>query len=94
MLTSSLLAACSSRKISKPAPVNGELIFQSGFEGDCRVVPKNKDSDIIGADKTFKDHNDWVEDLDNHPNIGNFDLQYEGGDSTMRFAKIIAGFTE
>jgi len=31
----------------------------------------------------------WVNDLDNHPDIGNFNLQYQGGDSTMRFAKII-----
>lgn len=68
----------------------GELIFQSGFEDDCRVVPRNGgDSDIVGADNTLSEKNDWVEDLDNHPNIGNFNLQYQGGDTTMRFAKII-----
>ena len=68
---------------------SGELIFQSGFENDCRVIPRNNDSDIVGADKSFSTHNDWIHGLDNHPDIGNFNLQYQGGDSTMRYAKII-----
>jgi len=69
-------------------PQQGELIFQSGFENDT-VIPRSGDADIVGADKKLPDHNDWVKDLDNHPNIGNFNLQYQGGDSSMRFAKII-----
>ncbi|MGZ5133670.1 MAG: hypothetical protein ACXWCG_00915 [Flavitalea sp.] len=66
----------------------GELIFQSGFENDT-VISRSGDADIVGADKTLPDHNNWIKDLDNHPDIGNFNLQYQGGDSTMRFARII-----
>lgn len=66
-----------------------ELIFESGFEPDSKVIPKGNDADIIGKDLTFNADNDWVEDLDNHPDVGNFNLQYQGGDSSQRFAKII-----
>lgn len=65
------------------------LIFQSGFEDDT-IIAKNGDADIVGADKKLTNHNDWVKDLDNHPNIGNFNIQFEGGDSSMRFARIVA----
>lgn len=68
----------------------GELIFHSGFEQGVKVVPRNGDGDIMGVDKSVSGHNDWVEDLDNHPNIGNFNIQYQGGDTTMRYARIIA----
>lgn len=72
---------------------NQELIFQSGFEPESKVVPKNtspdSDSDIIGKDVSLPKNNDWVNDFDNHPDIGDFMLQYQGGDESMRFAKII-----
>ncbi|MEJ7769597.1 MAG: hypothetical protein WKF89_17390 [Chitinophagaceae bacterium] len=68
---------------------NGEMIFQSGFEDSSIVIARNSNSDIVGKDNSLNVHNDWVADLDNHLNIGNFNLQYEGGDSTMRFAKIV-----
>lgn len=79
----------------KPAMINnpvdeGQLIFQSGFESDSRVVNLRSDADIIGKDMSLPDHNDWQKDLDNNPNIGNFSLQYQGGDSTQRYARIIA----
>jgi len=82
-----LFTACAKEKT--PESTTGTLIFQSGFEPDSKVISKGSDSDIIGIDKAFPDHNDWINDLDNHPEIGNFSLQYQGGDSTMRFAKII-----
>jgi len=69
---------------------NGELIFQSGFEPASKIVTKSLDADITGIDLSLSSHNDWVDNLDNHPDIGNFNLQYQGGDSTMRYAKIIA----
>lgn len=84
-----LLTGCKPGSVTKNEDNNGELIFQSGFEGDSKVVARNTESDITGTDVSLRDHNDWVNDLDNHPNIGNFSLQYQGGDSTMRFAKII-----
>lgn len=82
-----LFTACAQEKT--PEADNGILIFQSGFEPDSKVISKGSEADIIGTDRSFPDHNDWVNDLDNHPDIGNFSLQYQGGDSTMRFAKII-----
>ncbi|HBL76512.1 MAG: hypothetical protein A2W90_00385 [Bacteroidetes bacterium GWF2_42_66] len=66
----------------------GELIFQSGFEPDSKVIARGSDADITGKDNSFPSHNDWVNDLDNHPDIGNFSLQYQGGDDSQRFAKI------
>jgi len=66
-----------------------ELIFQSGFEPGSKVVVRENDADIVGKDNSHNENNDWVNDLDNHPDIGNFNLQYQGGDSTMRFAKIV-----
>ena len=82
------LSACAQENPSEGA--QGTLIFQSGFEPGSKVIAKGSDSDIIGIDKSFKANNDWVNDLDNNPEIGNFNLQYQGGDSTMRFAKIIS----
>lgn len=82
-----LFTACAQEKVTEVK--NGTLIFQSGFEPDSKVIAKGSDSDITGTDKTFSGQNDWVSDLDNHPDIGNFNLQYQGGDSTLRFAKIV-----
>jgi hypothetical protein len=70
--------------IPKPA-----LIFQSGFEPESKVIPRGSDSDITGTDLSFSEKNDWVADLDENPLVGNFNLQYQGGDSTQRFAKIV-----
>lgn len=84
-----VFSSCKSGSDAKNPVTEGQLIFQSGFENDSKVVPRGSDADIIGADNSLPDHNDWVNDLDNNPNIGNFNLQYQGGDSTMRFAKII-----
>ena len=89
MIFSILLTACSSGQGEEISGSEGELIFQSGFEPGSTVLKKTNDADIIGIDKSFTDHNDWVSDFDNHPVIGNFNIQYQGGDSTMRYAKII-----
>lgn len=84
-----LVSGCAGKDESKKSSAEGQLIFQSGFEPDSRVVPRGSDADITGTDKSLKDHNDWVKDLDDNPNIGNFSIQYQGGDSSMRYAKII-----
>ena len=89
MIFSTLLITCVPKKTTGPFISNREMIFQSGFEGNVKVVPRNNDSDIIGTDSSVAAPNDWIRDLDNHPNIGNFNIQYEGGDSTMRYARII-----
>ena len=85
-----LLSSCHSKQIATETPGERQLIFQSGFENESQVIPQRADADIIGMDKSLPAVSDWVRDLDNHPDIGNFNLQYQGGDSTMRFAKIIA----
>lgn len=84
-----LMAGCSSDHTSDSEPQEGELIFQSGFEGDSRIINRNGDSDVVGIDWSLSENNDWEKDLDDHPDIGDFNIQYQGGDSTMRFAKII-----
>ncbi len=66
-----------------------ELIFNSGFEPSVEVVNVGTEADIIGIDESFSDKNDWSTDLDNNPMIGNFTLQYQGGDETQRIAKVI-----
>jgi hypothetical protein len=85
-----LLAACKTTLSSRDTSAAGELIFQSGFEKNTTIISTRSDADIIGADQTFSSHRDWVADFDNHPLIGNFNLQYHKGDSTMRQAKIVA----
>ncbi len=67
---------------------NLELLFQSGFEPTTEVVSYNSDADIKGTDNSFSDHNDWIQDLDLNPKIGNFNIQYQGGDDSQRYAKI------
>lgn len=84
-----LLLLTANAQEEQTGKANGTLIFQSGFEADSKVVTKGLEADITGIDRSFADHNDWVNDLDNSPSIGNFNLQYQGGDSTIRFAKII-----
>jgi hypothetical protein len=84
-----LFSNCTSGPDIKNVRKEGQLIFQSGFEDLSRVITLRSDADIVGTDKSLPDHNDWVKDFDNNPNIGNFNLQYQGGDSTQRFAKII-----
>jgi hypothetical protein len=32
---------------------NGTLLFQSGFESDCTVIPQNNEADIIGTDRSY-----------------------------------------
>lgn len=71
----------------------GILLFQSGFEPGSKIKPGNNpftgDDDIIGKDNSVPPPNDWVEDLDNSKIIGRFNLQYQGGDTTQRFARIV-----
>ena len=78
-----------SQKLQNEDVLEPVLIFQSGFEPDSRIIPRGSDEDITGSDKSLNEKNDWVKDLDDNSLIGNFNLQYQGGDSTQRIAKII-----
>ncbi|NOQ76153.1 MAG: T9SS type A sorting domain-containing protein [Crocinitomix sp.] len=69
-----------------------ELIFHSGFEPMSTLTVGG--NDIIGVDNSVSPPNNWVNDLEYHPNIGNFSIFYEGGNDTMRFAKIVTDPTD
>lgn len=85
-----VITACAQEKLPDvQPPVKAVLIFQSGFEPGSKVIQRGSDSDITGKDLSVAASNDWETDFNNHPDIGNFNLQYQGGDSTQRFAKII-----
>jgi hypothetical protein len=82
------LVSCSRNQQEEQVPVP-ELIFQSGFEPESKVVARGSDADIVGTDHSLNEKNDWVKNLDENPYIGKFSLQYQGGDSAQRFAKIV-----
>jgi hypothetical protein len=88
LLLAFLISACSETGHQENLE-NGQLIFQSGFEPGSKVIARGSDADITGKDLSLPDHNDWERDFDENPFIGNFSLQYQGGDSSMRFARII-----
>jgi hypothetical protein len=88
LLLAFLISACSETSHQEKLG-NGQLIFQSGFEPGSKVITRGSDADITGKDLSLPDHNDWERDFDENPVIGNFSLQYQGGDSSMRFARII-----
>lgn len=71
----------------------GTLLFHSGFEPGSYLVrganALTSDDDIAGKDLSVPAPNDWVEDIDKSKNLGRFNLQYQGGDTTQRYARII-----
>lgn len=90
----------SSAKEEFTAIPEGNLLFQTGFEGTSNIVPRTRNKpgeeshnyetdDIVGVDNTFSSHNDWVKDLDQNPMAGEFLVEYTGGDSSKRYVKII-----
>ncbi|MFP5040894.1 hypothetical protein [Parasediminibacterium sp. JCM 36343] len=106
LLGIAMLAACAGNKnhVATSATVNatdnGQLIFQTGFEGSSKVVTNIKTipsfitphyaiDDIVGKDTTLAEKSDWVKDLDNNPDAGQFLIEYTGGDPTKRNVKII-----
>lgn len=85
------LTACSQEKLPVgQSPEKAELIFQSGFEPGSAIEAKGSEADISGKDLSVAPPNDWANDFDNHPEVGTFSLQYQGGMESQRFAKIIA----
>jgi len=86
-----ILTACAQEKSPGIlSSAKAELIFQSGFEPGSTVVTKGSDADITGKDLSVEAPNDWTEDFDKHPEVGTFSLQYQGGDESQRYTKIIA----
>jgi hypothetical protein len=68
---------------------NEELIFQTGFESPSVGIPSDEIQYFTGQDDSVSAPNNWSTDLDNHPNIGDFSIQYQGGDTTQRYARIV-----
>jgi hypothetical protein len=82
---------------TKQTHLKPELIFQSGFEGTTRVVQDLGTNDlgapyehIAGLDNTLKIKNDWDSNWASVLKNGKMQVQYTGGDSSKRFAKIIS----
>ena len=81
-------------------PVAPELIFQTGFEGNSALVPYRgsggSDQLIIGCDTTLNGHNDFDEVFGKKGvqkgQVGSYGflVQYQGGDISQRFAKIVS----
>ncbi|WP_080058423.1 hypothetical protein [Spirosoma aerolatum] len=74
-----------------------ELIFQTGFEGSSRVVKAIGSNDhgammeyLDGVDTSFPTKSDWRTDWRPVVKNGRMQVQYTGGDSTKRFARVIA----
>ncbi len=74
-----------------------QLIFQSGFEGTSTVAADLSTNDygahteyITGIDSSLHKKNNWDKDWKNFSRKGIFQIQYTGGDSSKRYAKIIA----
>ncbi len=62
-----------------------ELIFRSGFEPGTTVVDQTSaGADIIGTDTSVASPNIWTTDLEDHPNIGKFNLQYQDKDANQQ----------
>jgi len=90
----SISFACSSPKTSSQVTPSPELLFNSGFEVGTEIVFRggnthNDDDEIIGKDASVKGPNDWKADLTDNPLMGDVTIGYQGGDTTMRKAKII-----
>lgn len=92
VLATLLLGGCTHRPPTAPpvhVPPPGDLVFQSDFEGDTRVVPfENRGDDIVGATPGLP-LGDW-ERLQTEGPIKNVWVNYTGGNPAQRFAKVIA----
>ena len=81
------VVSCSSTK--KIAGERPELVFQSGFEGSCKVIPYGDvNNKIVGRDDALPEKSDWDAFEKGASNTSIY-VNYTGGDSTKRYAKII-----
>ncbi|WP_157687559.1 hypothetical protein [Pedobacter psychrophilus] len=103
ILFSALLLFSFSCTTQKSTSISGkpELIFQSGFEGTSKVVEEKGTNDygaslehIAGKVDSYSKKSDWDKDLKALTSKGVMEVQYTGGDSTKRFAKVIPDPTD
>ena len=68
--------------------VGQRLIFRSGFESGSTVVNQTSSgADIIGKDETLSSKSDWQGDLESHPNIGKFGIQYQDYNTNQQYKR-------
>ena len=85
MTTSKLLGAITVCLLLIHPLVAQELIFQSGFEPGTSIVDQGSQfADIVGTDNSVAAPHDWVTDLEDHPNVGDFRLQYQDLDDNQQ----------
>ncbi len=86
-----LLTGCQQKGIApgNPGPPVPSLIFNSGFEPDTQGIPADAHELLQGKDNSLETLSDWQADLNEQAKIGDFNIQYQGGDATMRYARII-----
>lgn len=74
----------------------GVLLFNSGFEGNTQwVFSDSQYEGISGIDHAFEGNNNWTKfgsesASERYPFLGRFQIQYEGGDSLKRKARLVA----
>lgn len=75
-------------------PHGGELLFNSGFEGNTVITANQSGDDYIsGVDNSVVAPNDWsimTMDDNRSPYLGTARVQYEGGTRDIRKAEIVA----
>ncbi|TCC88694.1 hypothetical protein EZ428_18830 [Pedobacter frigiditerrae] len=91
LLTLSVDAQKRKKTTTKP-----RLVFQSGFEGNTKVVQEPNTNDhgalkehMEGYDNSLKGKSNWNKDWFPELKGGYMEVQYTGGDSTKRFAKVV-----
>lgn len=87
------LTACGDAGSAQNSTGNLKLVFQNGYEGSVGI-PSDAHTDITGADTGFSEKNNWVKDLEGHPQVGNFFIFYEGGNSSQRYARTVNNPTD
>ena len=50
-----LETGCSNKDLKHNVMQEGQLIFQSGFENDSRIVPAGSEADLVGIDQVSED---------------------------------------
>ncbi|RYC70954.1 hypothetical protein [Spirosoma sordidisoli] len=82
---------------AQQGPSTGKRLFQTGFEGSSRVLKLNGTNDhgapmeyIDGVDTSFSANSNWRTDWQRLVKSGRMQVQYTGGDSTKRLARVMA----
>lgn len=71
-------------------PAGPRLIFQTGFEPNTKIIPKDASYDRIeGRDLSVSSRGDWQADLKGSANIADVRLYYAAGNQSQRKASLV-----